>query len=786
MRAYTTTMRMRTRNSVSLINAPRYIIEELCSFCRYYKRKFVVLRGFMKHRYAACIVILFLLGLTGLCALDTSVAAANRRTALRCFQSAKSSAANSAWADVVSYAEMGLAYDDEIPDLWYLYAVGCKQQNAPIYDVLPLIENALTGGKQWVDYNKDGARILYADILSDTGNAQRALDVLEEKPFLYSADAEFIRIKSFYRLKTPRGISSARERTDSCRKIYPDDTRFPLLFFSNEYSIQRQAGSEPSAANMDASTRALAQAFIKSVPGYRNGSARLSILAAVFAEGEEQERMLKAFGAHNLTDALYPRIAMRAGIMTEQEALIELSKFADDRIDMAVLEDFASALTEPAVKQLMAEYLTAYEGTIEFDRDSDLIPDVTVKYHRGRPETVWYDKNQDGHSEWVAECDFGTPVSVFITAEQLNLSYFTYPSVKTAVYGKNRNLVFNLVDDTLLWSPVDIAPSMPIAAALGTDFYVPEPVDVAMVDDDMLIAAASSYEIPSSERSGAMIKFTVLDGVVQNAIYSVNGEVYARTLFNNGAPDIRTVDSDGDGMFETTEQYAFDRGNVLKVHTFEEERKVMENLFGMAIDDGGFYVSMISVDRNGDTIPDFTEEYLPNGGKIASWDNDGDGKWEVRYVKYPAAGNNGVEEDSMFYTLPARFRTLYSVDGKTFYEDEALTKGVRLHSEEIAVQTDRMIGNARVYDSSWQDRITVACRNGVPVSVLSADNTQLSVSRDDRYGFYWVGRKLTSESAQNCIDALNKAGSQGVCIMVDRILAVRIGDLYFGTPIVSD
>ena len=44
---------------------------------------------------------------------------------------------------------------------------------------------------------------------------------------------------------------------------------------------------------------------------------------------------------------------------------------------------------------------------------------------------------------------------------------------------------------------------------------------------------------------------------------------------------------------------------------------------------------MIQIDRDGDTVPDFSEEYLADGGKITAWDFDGDGNWDVRYKKYP-------------------------------------------------------------------------------------------------------------------------------------------------------
>ena len=52
-----------------------------------------------------------------------SAAVANRRTAVRYLQAAKNSAAQKAWADADAQAQVGLAYDESVADLWYLRAV---------------------------------------------------------------------------------------------------------------------------------------------------------------------------------------------------------------------------------------------------------------------------------------------------------------------------------------------------------------------------------------------------------------------------------------------------------------------------------------------------------------------------------------------------------------------------------------------------------------------------------------------------------------------------------------
>ena len=46
------------------------------------------------------------------------------------------------------------------------------------------------------------------------------------------------------------------------------------------------------------------------------------------------------------------------------------------------------------------------------DTDGDLEANLTVRYERGRPASLSYDKNTDGVDEWSALCDFGAPVSL--------------------------------------------------------------------------------------------------------------------------------------------------------------------------------------------------------------------------------------------------------------------------------------------------------------------------------------------------------------------------------------
>jgi hypothetical protein len=670
-----------------------------------------------------------------------SASQANRRTALRCLSNAKDYASEKQWKAAASQAVLGLQYDDSISDLWYVEAIAENELENTKAVVLSLVTNALTKS-EWVDYNRDSARILYADILCDIGRYSEVPGILDAKPVLFSADAEYIRAKAYYRMKDEASIQTARNKIDTARKIYPDDTRFPLLFFKSE-----------SPSEKDTLVRKIADSFISRISLYAEAApdkdAELEIYASLFAQGEQQTRMLKSFSARGLQHPLFAAAALRAGLLDEEAAFDYFISFADGSISYDILEDFIPLIKSSAVKQLEDTYFTAYSGVIISDTDGDGIENMFCKYSRGRPATIVYDKNQDGIVDWTITCDFGVPVNAAITDNALTIQWDPYPSLSQVVFkGKNDTsaLTFNLVREQLPWTPIDIEPDKAVVENTGASFFYPTlRSDAGEITDSMLIKAASNYIIPSQERTDAIITFTILDSEAQLARYTVNGKLYAQAEFDNGVPTMRSVDADGDGVFETTEFYGYDKDNKMDVHTMEEERAVMTNLFGLPAEGSGFYLKLIQIDRDGDTIPDFTEEYLAHHGKISSWDTDGDGLWDIRYVRYPDTEGGLVVEDALFYEI------------------------------------------------SKHDLVTVTSIDGVPskVKTESTDGKgvnktieELPVAKDAIYNFYWIGKVGRSDFAKKALIALNQSESQGVSTTVsdgnDHMICVRIDDICYG------
>ena len=199
------------------------------------------------------------------------------------------------------------------------------------------------------------------------------------------------------------------------------------------------------------------------------------------------------------------------------------------------------------------------------------------------------------------------------------------------------------------------------------------------------------------------------------------------------------VDSDGDGIFETTEIYASDKDGSMDVHSMEDERNIIINMLGIKTASTPWYLKQVQVDTNKDSVPDFTEQYSSYGGKVLSWDTDGDGKWDVRYVrasrtKAQDGTDNPITEEAFFY-------------------DEN------------------------------KNQVHVVAKGGKPVSVKKG-NIALDVHEDSLYKFYWIGKEGSNELAKQVLTELNKQKSESIAVIVEyggiRVKGIKIGENSYG------
>lgn len=691
-------------------------------------------------------------------ALKDSAAMANRRTALRCLALANDYAVQSNWGAVASQVELGLAYDDSISDLWYMKALACNKNRKPSADVLSYAEKALELDN-WANYNYDSARVLYADILCDTLRYEEVSAVLDKAPLVFSADAEYIRAKSYYRIRTPGALEQARNKIDNARQIYPKDSRFPLLFFKNE-----------SPTDDNEQVRRIANFFISTISQYAAAApdkdAELEIYAALFARGAIQTKMLQSFSARGLKHPLFAEAAVKKNLLSQEKAVQYIEKFAAKGLDYEMLKSFVSMLSENDAKEKAAAFLLAFNGTIFRDTDGDGIYNMRIVYSRGRPKTIIYDANQDELHEWRVACDFGNPLSGSANPNNMFFEWGEYPYLKVVGFRdeKGNTLAsYDISQGALKWTPVKIEVDKDLSFGDSIQFYVPVPnlddynpknfvVRSSLKDRTRaqpssfplpvakLASAASLAHVPTKERTGASIIFYVLDGKIQSGDYMQSGQLYARAQFKNDMPYMRSVDADGDGIFETTEIYEKDKDNSMDVHSMEDERNIIINMFGSVTSDNeSWYLKQIQVDTNRDSVPDFTEEYLPFGGKISSWDTNNDGKWDIRFVKKSRSSKNAPKDEAV-------------LEEAYFYDENKV-------------------------------QVCISSKGGVPASVTKGGRA-VTVTEDPMYKFYWLGKTGSSELAKEVLTSLSRNPTQCVAMVVEhggvRVKGIKIGDTAYG------
>lgn len=609
-----------------------------------------------KKRFVLLCLIL-LLGTGGFSQnLEFSAENASRQTALRYLRLAKNYAASSSWQNALLAARAGNDYDKSVADLWYLMALSGYNSGATRKEVVPLLQNALSGS-EWVDYNRSSARIFYADLLCSTGRSLEALRILDEKPFIYSADAEYVRIKAYYQMGSPDAVEKAREKVDVSRRIYPADIRFVHLFFAYEYKIMYSRNNAAGVFDyipLSGVARRTADYFISRVPEYDKQDPELEVYAALFASDENKSRLLRAFDARGFKSPLYAAAALDDGILGDEDALNYFLDFMDSEkgVDLFELEHFAQSLKGEEAKRKLRSYLNAYSGTISSDTNRVLENNLFVTYSRGRPQKIVYDADNDGGNDWEAELDFGLVKSAHFEDKKIDVYYGTYPSPVRIVFEQvpgddDRMTVFNLADETVDADIFRISADAFLSnAGVSDEFYIVDESSLwsgpTLFDVDKLLLSISSMEKPSRERDGAFIRFSMLNGEPYAADYLIpdesgNERLYAHTQWTK--PLVRNVDRDGDGIFETTEIYFENDGSFTA--SKEDLDAASQNIWGAPVPNPGIYLKMVQIDRNSDTEVDFSEEYMTAGGRRTTWDLDYDGRWDLRHTLLPQEAADG-------------------------------------------------------------------------------------------------------------------------------------------------
>ena len=612
----------------------------------------------MKKSIFAVIFSVFLFSLSA----QNSYQVANKNTAVRCLKLAENCLMSRDWNNALKQAELGLSYDDSISDLIYVKAAALMNMNSKKADVLSQINKAFELDN-WVNNKKNGARILYADLLSDTGKYEDSMNLLDSQPFIFSADAEFIRIKNMYRMGTSQSIENARLKLNSAIRIYPSDSRFANLFFMFEMALLQNYAILGINYEIPDIVKTVANYYISKLPDYDGKNLELELLASFFASSDMQNRLVRAIDSKEQT--VHPLLAvagLQVGLYSEKKAVELFFETVENAFCLSDLEFLTLHLRDSEVLNFLLEKLLNYDGFVYVDCDFDLQNEVVVEYKTGRPLNINCDFDNDGNQDFYAKCDFGSPEIVQLQGENISVYYQEYPFVskiilhdnsKTDEVQQNKQTVLNYFGKEFSFAPVELKEN-DVFGMLGLDFYVPvfTNTQFSLPDFDSLYKNAISVEYPVKERENAKVVYTVFQGETISAVFLQNEKNYAFCNFSN-IPFGRAVDFDDDGIYETLEQYDLILENPDASSLYEPE--FLTSIFGenflhqMINENKKIYLQKISIDRNSNHFYEYAEEYLSDNGKISFWDNNDDGIIDSKHTRFPQKNGESLQEESVFY-----------------------------------------------------------------------------------------------------------------------------------------
>lgn len=533
------------------------------------------------------------------------------------------------------YGNLVLKYDETNSDALYYLAVCSGKKLSKVKSYL----KAAFAFNNWNNYTKKDAKLLYVSSLLETGKTEEALKMLDEKDETDDKEATLLRIKALYKQKTDKSVSKARKEAYKACKLYGDDERFEELFFKNEYAL-RDYDSDRETVEKIKNTY-LAR-FTESDAAKKEFAV---YLIASVDDKNERTRLLKAYNASKNKHPLYAILAKKDGVLSDSEALSYFKSLPKKEMSFELFREFFSILSEEAVIEEASSYLLSYGDTLTFDTDNDRNPNLFVTYKNGRPKFARFDFDNDAEDEWKCDFDAGNPTNAKMKTNDAEVVYARYPYASHLDL-TNKTLIFDLERDKYKVALFEIAAEKMMREKYKIDFFfLINPKLPATINTNEIFLYSNSCTVKTESQDGKYIKFDILDGVTVSGKYFTSKNVnYAKLFFEKGLPYKRIVDTDYDGIFETTEIYGYDKTRRASKKNVKDE--VFSSFFSATLDIDGVYLEKILLDRNKDNRVDFVEEYFRDGEKTVSYDTNYDGKNDIIYTKRKKGGR--IDEESVF------------------------------------------------------------------------------------------------------------------------------------------
>jgi tetratricopeptide (TPR) repeat protein len=536
--------------------------------------------------------------------------AGDREAALKYVDWVIQAMAEDRWDEAAAVLERGADFSDVSSDISYLLGMVRSRQGQPRGAVLEALRRALEADR-WYRYTPGEGRLLEAETLIALRLFSEALSVLARLPPGAQADRlRLLALKNLGRREDfRRGMAEALDR-------YPWDPAFPRLFL--EYAADRlPEGNE----------RDLIDLVLVRLPLLSKTDPELVYLAVPFIrDTAEGFRLLSAYRAAFTPVPGSIPAALNLGLINEDQAIDEL--FQNSSLNKNLIQSVWNLLRHDQGRDRFRRNLLAFSGVITEDVDKDGFPEVQVRYWEGAITEYTYDADQDGLGDLGIFFSAGTPreAEVVILPEAPGEGdegrIFAYPvrdedRVKALLRWEQYPFVLRVEWEgvSYILRPRDFAfnPLVFSEFIVGgeTPFWFPQsPPRYGRLSKRSLVSFARVIERPSGEFAGAVERIDMDRGIPQGSTEFLAGQVLSTTEFLLGRPRIQRIDLDLDGRRETIRRFRMDPAEGVYTDLYQKDIEFSES------------------DWDGDGIFETGEQYFPDGRVLRSWDIDKDGKRE--------------------------------------------------------------------------------------------------------------------------------------------------------------
>jgi tetratricopeptide (TPR) repeat protein len=524
------------------------------------------------------------------------------------------------WPEALEALERAGDYGDVSSDISLLLALARDREGRPAGAVLEAVRRALEVNR-WKKRAADEARLLEAETLIRLRRYGEALGVLDR-----AGESEKKTVLTLLALKRLPDLSLFRGEMKRALDRYPRDPAIARILL--EYA----AGRAPQADEEE-----LVSLVLRRLPVLLEGDPGLVSAASSFIRDEEEVRRLAAsYRAVFPYPALPPPetlpAALNAGLVDDAAAADELlGPGSEKTLDRDLVVTTFSLLRSAGGRDRFNGNLLTFSGVLMEDSDKDGFYETRTRYLNGEIQHYLHDADQDGLADLFIVFSGGEPARAEQTVLPESARVFSLPmrdeeTIKVSLVWEQYPAVLraDLEGAAYIPRPFDFFFSpvrfVELCETGGKGLLYPElEKDYARLSRRALVSFSVQIRRPGSEFSGAVEHIELEDGIPLRSVEMLDGRVVSQTEFLQGRPVTERIDLDLDGRMETVRRFrpmvppSAEGGDILQ---WKKEIEFSES------------------DWDGDGRFETAEEYPPGGGVRYYKDMDGDGLRD--YVEYRA------------------------------------------------------------------------------------------------------------------------------------------------------